>query len=114
MNHKRKRDIHLHVMVAADEFEIIRQRMDEAGTTNTGAFVRKMALNGYVLNVDLSPVRELISLQRRCSNNINQIAIHANTYGVYQSEITALQKDYAALWEQVNGVLGQLAAVTAL
>ena len=55
-------------------------------------------------NVDLSPVRELISLQRRCSNNINQIAIHANTYGVYQSEITALQKDYADLWEQVNGV----------
>jgi uncharacterized protein YukE len=114
MNHRRKRDIHLHVMVSADELKTIRQRMAEAGTTNTGAFVRKMALNGYVLNVDLSPVQELVSLQRRCSNNINQIAIHANTYGVYPSEIAALQKDYAALWEQVNGVLGQLAAVTDL
>jgi len=110
----RKRDIHLHVMVAADEMEIIRQRMDEAGTRNTGAFVRKMALNGFVLNVDLSPVRELVSLQRRCAANINQIAIHANTYGVYPQEISALQKDYAALWEQVNSVLGQLTAVTAL
>ena len=110
----RKRDIHLHVMVAADEMEIIRQRMDEAGTSNTGAFVRKMALNGFVLNVDLSPVRELVSLQRRCAANINQIAIHANTYGVYPQEISALQKDYAALWEQVNSVLGQLTAVTAL
>ena len=112
--YKRKRDIHLHVMVTADEYATIKERMAEAGTTNTGAFVRKMALNGFVLNVDLAPVRELVSLQRRCANNINQIAIHANTYGVYPQEISALQKDYAELWSQVSEVLGQLAAVTAL
>jgi hypothetical protein len=78
------------------------------------AYIRKMALNGYILHVDLSPVRELVSLQRRCSNNLNQIAIHANTYGVYQSEISALQKDYAELWGRVSDVLKQLAAVTEL
>lgn len=113
-DYKRKRDIHLHVMVTANEFEAIKQRMTEAGISNTGAFIRKMALNGYVLNVDLSPVRELVSLQRRCSNNINQVAIHANTCGVYPQEIAALQKDYAELWGRVSDVLGQLAAVTAL
>ena len=43
---KRKRNIHLHVMVTEDEFEAIHQRMAEAGITNTGAYVRKMALNG--------------------------------------------------------------------
>ena len=111
---KRKRDIPLYVWVSQEEYDSIQNRMADMGTQNLSAYIRKMALNGYMLNVDLSPVRELISLQRRCSNNINQIAIHANTYGVYQSEITALQKDYADLWEQVNGVLGQLAAVTAL
>jgi len=111
---KRKRDIPLYVWVSQEEYDSIQNRMADMGTQNLSAYIRKMALNGYMLNVDLSPVRELISLQRRCSNNINQIAIHANTYGVYQSEITALQKGYAALWEQVNGVLGQLAAVTAL
>lgn len=110
----RKRNIHLHVMVTEDEFSTIRQRMAEAGTTNAGAYIRKMALNGYVLNVDLAPVRELVALQRRCSNNLNQIAIHANTYGVYQSEIAALQKDYAELWGRVSDVLKQLAAVTEL
>jgi hypothetical protein len=57
-------------------------------------------------------VRELVSLQRRCANNLNQVAIHANTYGVYPSEITALQKDYAELWGRVSDVLEQLAAVT--
>ncbi|MDD3229736.1 MAG: plasmid mobilization relaxosome protein MobC [Oscillospiraceae bacterium] len=101
-------------MVTADEFDTIKQRMAEAGIANTGAYIRKMALNGYVLNVDLSPVRELVSLQRRCANNLNQVAIHANTYGVYPSEITALQKDYSELWGRVSDILEQLAAVTAL
>lgn len=112
--YKRKRDIHLHVMVTADEFDTIKQRMAEAGITNAGAYIRKMALNGYVLNVDLSPVRELVSLQRRCANNPNQVAIHAHTYGVYPSEITALQKDYAEIWGRVSNILEQLAAVTAI
>lgn len=88
---RRKRDIHLHVMVTPEEMDTIRQRMAEAGVTNTGAFIRKMALNGYVLHVDLAPVRELVSLQRRCANNLNQVALHANTIGVYPEEIAALQ-----------------------
>ena len=94
-----------------DEFNTIHQRMAEAGITNTGAYIRKMALNGYVLNVDLAPIRELVSLQRRCANNLNQVAIHANTYGVYPSEITALQKDYAELWGRMSDVLKQLTAI---
>lgn len=112
--HKRKRNIHLHVMVTEDEFNTIHGRMAEAGITNTGAYIRKMALNGYVLNIDLAPVRELVSLQRRCANNLNQVAIHANTYGVYPSEIAALQKDYAELWGRVSDVLKQLTAVVEL
>lgn len=111
---QRKRNIHLHVMVSPEELEQIQERMAEAGVQNTGAFVRKMALNGYLLHIDLAPVRELVSLQRRCANNLNQVAIHANTYGVYPSEIAALQKDYAKLWGQVSSVLKQLTEVTAL
>lgn len=108
---KRKRDIHLHVMVTAEELELIRERMAEAGIRNAGAYMRKMALNGYVLHIDLSPVQELVSLQRRCSNNLNQVAIHANAYGVYEHEIKGLQKDYATLWEPLSKLLSQLAAI---
>lgn len=107
----RKRDIHLHVMVTADELEQIRGRMSETGIHNAGAYMRKMALNGYILHVDLAPVRELVSLQRRCANNLNQVAIHANTYGVYPEEIAGLQKDYTTLWGRVSDVLEQLAAI---
>lgn len=110
----RRRDIHLHVMVTAEELARIRERMDEAGITNAGTYVRKMALNGYILHVDLSPVRELVSLQRRCSNNLNQVAIHANTYGVYPDEIAGLQQDYAELWGRMNDILKQLSAIVEL
>ena len=83
----------------------------EAGITNAGAYMRKMALNGYILHVDLAPVRELVSLQRRCANNLNQVAVHANTFGVYPEEIAGLQRDYEKLWGQVSDVLMELSAL---
>ena len=115
MTKKRRRPIHLHVMVSEEELALIQERMAEAGIQNTGAFVRKMALNGYVLHVDLSDIRKLVSLQRRCANNLNQVAIQANTYGgIYPEEIATLQKDYAALWGPLSDLLKKLSAVTEL
>ena len=109
---KRRRPVHLHVMVSEEELEQIRDRMAEAGIQNMGAYIRKMALNGYVLHVDLSPVKELVSLQRRCSNNLNQVAIHANTYGgIYPEDIKSLQKDYADLWGPLSDLLKQLTEI---
>ena len=111
----RKRNVHLHVMVTPDELAAIHERMAEAGISNAGAYVRKMALNGYILHVDLAPIKELISLQRRCSNNLNQVAIQANTYGcIYPEEITALQRDYEKLWRPLSDLLEKLSAIVRL
>ncbi len=93
---------------------LIADRMTEAGISNMGAYMRKIALNGYVLHVDLSDIRELVALQRRCANNLNQVAVHANTYGIYPSEIAALQKDYADLWEPLSELLKKLSMVVEL
>ena len=115
MTKKRRRSVHLHVMVTPEEQALIADRMTEAGISNMGAYMRKMALNGYVLHVDLSPVQELVSLQRRCSNNLNQVAIQANTYGgIYPEEIAALQRDYAALWGPLSDLLKKLSALVEL
>ena len=111
---KRRRGVPLYVWVSEEEYAAIGERMAQAGTQNLSTYIRKMALNGYVLNVDLAPVRELVSLQRRCANNLNQVAIHANTYGVYPSEIAALQKDYTELWGRISEVLKQLTAIVEL
>ena len=115
MTKTRRRPIHLHVMVSEEELVLIQERMAEAGIRNMGAYMRKMALSGYVLHVDFSPVRELVSLQRRCSNNLNQVAIQANTYGaIYPEELAALQRDYAALWGPLSDLLKQLSALVEL
>ena len=112
---KRRRPVHLHVMLSEAERDQIQERMAEAGIRNMSAYIRKMALGGYVLHVDLEPVKELVSLQRRCANNLNQVAIQANTYGaIYPEELAALQRDYAALWGPLSDLLKQLSALVEL
>lgn len=112
---KRRRNIPLYVWLSPEELQAIKDRMEQTGIHNMSAYVRKMALNGYVLQVDLSPVRELVSLQRRCANNLNQVAIHVNTYGgIYPDEIKALQRDYADLWGPLSDLLKKLSAVIEL
>lgn len=92
---KRVRDVPLYVWVRPDELEAIRERVEEAGIRNVSAYIHKMALNGYILHADLSPVQEPVPLKLRCANNLNQVTAHANSYGVYQEEIKSLKKDYA-------------------
>jgi len=113
LHKKRKRNISVKLWISEAEQNIIHERMAELGTENMSAFIRKMALNGYILNVDLSPVKELVSLQRYCANNMNQIAKNINTYGgIYPQEIIALQEDYAALWLPLSEILEQLVKIT--
>ena len=111
MTKKRVRSMPIYVWVRPDEMEVIQGRMAEAGISNLSAYVRKMALNGYVLHVDLSDIRELVSLQRRCAHTLNQVAVHANTFGVYPEEIAGLQRDYEKLWGRVSDVLTELSAL---
>ena len=68
-----------------------------------------------MLDVDLAPVLDSVSLQRRCANNLNQIAVRENINGgVYPDEIKALQKDYADLWGPLSELLERLSEVVAL
>jgi hypothetical protein len=109
---KRARDIRVDLRISQEEYELIQERMSEAGTANMSAFIRKMSLNGYVLHVDLAPVKQLVSLKKRCANNLNQIAINVNTHGgIYPQEITQLQRDYAALWNPLADLLKRLAEI---
>jgi len=99
-------------MLSRVEYEQVKERMAEAGVVNMSAFIRKMALNGYVLHVDLAPVKELASLQRYCSNNLNQIAVGINKSGsIHQQEITAIQRDYSTLWKPLSDLVKQLAEI---
>ena len=112
---KRRRYGPLYVWVSPEELQAIKARMEQTGIRNMSAYIRKMALGGYVLHVDLEPVKEFVSLQRRCANNLNQAAIHANSYGgLYPDEMKRLQKDYADLWEPLSDLLAQLSAIVTM
>lgn len=108
----RNRDIHLHFCVNEEEAMLIRERMADMSVTGLGAYLRKMAICGYHINVDLTDVKELVSLLRRCSNNLNQITKRTNETGnIYESDIEDLRQKYDTLWDAANKILSGLAKI---
>ena len=88
-----KRDQDVHFLASKEEVERIHQKMDELGIRSMGAYLRKMALDGYCINLDLQDVKALVSLLRICSNNLNQYAKRANETGsIYEADIKDLQE----------------------
>ena len=77
-----KKDQELHFFVTKSDQERIHQKMAEMGIRSKSAYLRKMALDGYCVKLDLQDVKELVSLLRRCSNNLNQYAKRANEKGL--------------------------------
>jgi len=109
---KRKRNIHLHFCVNEEEMALIRRRMADAGIISLGAYFRKMAIDGYHVNIDLTDVQALVSLLRRCSNNLNQYTRRAHeTRSIYAEDIEDLQKQFNTFWEAANGILQGLARI---
>ena len=88
-----KRNIQIHFRLTQSEAERLRGKMKEAGIQSQGAYLRKMALDGYCVRLDLQDVREMVSLLRRCSNNLNQYAKRANETGsIYLADLNDLQE----------------------
>ena len=67
------RDQQIHFRVSKVELERIRQKMESCGILSIGSYLRKMALDGYCLNLDLPQLRRMAYLLQNCSNNLNQV-----------------------------------------
>ncbi len=102
---KGKRNLRLHIMVTHEKSAVIRESMAEVNSQNQSAFIRKLATDGYAVNVELTPIKEFLSLQRRCVNNLAQIAKYTKTHNAYGSEIMELQKGYQEFWKQYSKLL---------
>ena len=106
------RGILLNFRVTEAERNLIIEKMAAANIRNREAYLRKMALDGYVVRLDLADVRKMVSLLSNATNNLNQIAKRANeTRSIYQSDIADLQANYEKLWEQAETILRSLAKV---
>ena len=108
----RKRDIQLIIRVNADERKLIEKQMERYGTRNMAAYMRKIAIDGYVVRLDLPELREMVSLLRRTSNNLNQIAKRMNETGrIYDADIDDTLQKQEQLWQMMNAILTRLAAI---
>lgn len=108
----RKRNRHYHFWATEDEAALIEERMAATGITSFGAFARKMLIDGYHVNLDLSDVREMVRLLSNATNNINQIAKRANeTRNIYAGDVEDIRKQYGTLWEAANKILTGLAKI---
>ena len=108
----RNRPIQVKFRVTPEERALIDKRMAQAGTINMAAYLRKMAIDGYVVKLELPELRDLISLLRRTSNNFNQIARRVNfTNRIYEDDIYEMKLMIDKTWEATNKVLEKLAAI---
>ena len=108
----RSRPIQVKFRVPPEERKMIDKRMEQAGTNNMAAYLRKMAIDGYVVKLELPELRDFISLLRRTSNNFNQIARRVNSTGrIYDDDIHEMKVMLEQIWEADNRILEKLAAI---
>ena len=94
------------------EIQIIQNRKESAGFRCLGAYLRKMAMDGYIIVIDLSDVKEAIRLLRINANNLNQYAKRANETGnIYLEDIKELQKAQEELWQVMRDILERLSSI---
>ena len=89
----REREIQLKFRVTPEERELIEAKMAQLGTQNMAAYLRKMALDGYVVRLELPELREMVSLLRRSSNNLNQLTRRVHETGrIYDADLEDLRQ----------------------
>ena len=102
----------IHVLWTPEELAALHEKMKQAGIKNRSAYVRKMALDGYCVKLDVSGIQELSTLMRRCSNNLNQYAKRANETGnIYKEDIDDVKDRQEEIWQLLKKVMAELTSV---
>ena len=96
------RTVGLYTKVSPEEKEVIDKKMALLGTSNLRAYLRKMAVDGYIVHLDMECVRDLVKLLRSTSSNVNQIARRCNeTRSLYAQDVEDLRQGYDRVWHEL-------------
>ena len=107
-----RRNIRISVRLTEEEHRLLKEKMARIGVTNQEAFLRKMALDGLVIRLDLPELKKMISLLRYTSNNINQIAKRLNESGrAYETDLAEILEKQDRLWQLANDILMKLSRI---
>ena len=102
----RKRKIVLRCPVTEEERAMIMKKMELAHTTQIGAYLRKMAIDGLIIYTDLSAIKDYQKELSSIGRNINQIAKRVNSTGsIYKEDIADLKKHIDEIWKVQRKIL---------
>lgn len=108
----RNRPIQVKFRVTPEERVLIDKRMAQAGTINMAAYLRKMAIDGYVVNLDMPELRELTLRMKSISTSENQIAKRVNATGsIYETDIEEIKKNQEEIYEGIRKILISLSKI---
>ena len=102
----RKRNIQVKFYVTAEEKELMEQKMVQLQTKRVGAYLRKMAIDGYIIYVDTRDIKEMNKLLSAIGRNINQIAKQVNAGGsTYQADMEEIRERLDQIWQLQRRIL---------
>ena len=108
----RRRKTRLEFYVSEKELRMIQQKMAQIGTNNLSAYLRKIAIDGCIIKLELPELRDMVSLLRRSSNNLNQIARRVNETGrFYATDMEDMLAKQEQLWQATNEIITRLASI---
>ncbi|WP_195270521.1 plasmid mobilization relaxosome protein MobC [Eubacterium sp. 1001713B170207_170306_E7] len=106
---ERKRDIQVKFYVTEQERLLIEEKMKLLSTDNLGAYLRKMAVDGYIIQVDYSAIKEQTAEIQKIGVNVNQIAKRVNTTGnVYEQDLKEIKGALEKIWQLQRYTLSKL------
>jgi predicted transcriptional regulator len=107
-----ERSKYIHIRVTPEEVGRIKERMEEAGIRSMTAYLLRMALNGFVIVMDLSDLKEILRLLQISGNNLNQYAKRANETGsIYREDIEELKNNQKEILQEMRKMLDKLTAI---
>ena len=108
-----KKTVRVEFVMSEQDAELVKGRMAELGITNLSAYLRKMAVDGYIIHLDMGDIQEMVRLLRICSNNLNQYAKRANDTGsVYAADVEDLRTRLDGLWDGMDKLLRGFANIS--
>ena len=100
MMKNRTRPVRIEFRVTEQEHQLIQKKMEQLGTKNMGAYLRKMAIDGYIIKVDYTEQKKLAAAVSRIAANINHVCRRINQTGhFYEDDIVELKAKQCEIWE---------------
>ena len=110
VNRNRSRQVKF--WVSEEEYDLLQKKREAAGGVNQGAYIRKMILDGYIVNLEIPELKEIIRLLSITSNNVNQMARQLNNnHTIYPQELIEVQTQLDQIYKLLRKVLKGLSKI---